>query len=665
MYALARRGILLNQTLGRPSRVSGSEIDLNAVFDHLTDGVVVLDTAQNVILMNQAAAEILGMERGSYAADLLAQTFDIFSAADEPVPHERWPSGMALRGQFVSRLELKIRRRDTGAMSMAEITTFPITDANGETAQVLIHYRDVRERIRSDHLQLRLAAIVESSEDAIIGKDERGIVVSWNRGAEKVFGYPAAEMIGQSIQRLIPPDRLDEEDQIMARIRAGETVGHLETTRLRKDGKVIVMSLTISPIRDPWGRIIGASKVGRDITVQRQLERKVHQGQKMAAIGQLTGGIAHDFNNLLGVVIGSLDLLEPMIEENAPALKRMRTAQKAALRGADLTGRLLAFSSHDALNPTLTSLEESIHNTLELAGKGLGPEVEIVTEFDPNVPDVMVDRPGLEALLLNLAVNAGDAMPEGGTLTVTTRLMSVETNSLPLQMGELKAGDYVCVSVSDTGHGMSRETQERVFEPFFTTKPRGRGTGLGLSMAYGFVKQSGGAVKIYSELGIGTNVSFFLPVHEPQLPEAAVLQGGATQVVNLNGCTVLLVDDEEDLLEIASAYAEELGCKVLTAIDGQRALEILESPVVVHVMLTDIIMPGGITGAALAQRARILRPELKIVYTSGLPVDALAERKSLALNGPLLRKPYQRADVQAFLRRAMSKDTSSGGTSSA
>jgi CheY-like chemotaxis protein len=256
-------------------------------------------------------------------------------------------------------------------------------------------------------------------------------------------------------------------------------------------------------------------------------------------------------------------------------------------------------------------------------------------------------------------------MPEGGTLTVTTRLMSVETNSLPLQMGELKAGDYVCVSVSDTGHGMSRETQERVFEPFFTTKPRGRGTGLGLSMAYGFVKQSGGAVKIYSELGIGTNVSFFLPVHEPQLPEAAVLQGGATQVVNLNGCTVLLVDDEEDLLEIASAYAEELGCKVLTAIDGQRALEILESPVVVHVMLTDIIMPGGITGAALAQRARILRPELKIVYTSGLPVDALAERKSLALNGPLLRKPYQRADVQAFLRRAMSKDTSSGGTSSA
>ena len=656
VYSLRRRTRERRRKLDRTARVSGSEIDVQAVFDHVTDGVVVLDRGQNIILMNQAAAAILGMNRGPYASQVIEQTFDIFSSDDEPVPHERWPSGMALRGDFVAGLELKIKRRDTGSLSIARITTVPITDAHGTTMQVLVLYHDVTVRAQFDHVKLQLAAIVESSEDAIIGKDEAGKVVSWNRGAEKIFGYTSAEMIGQTIQRLLPPDRQNEEEEIMARIRAGNTTDHLETKRLRKDGSAILMSITISPILDARGRIIGASKVGRDITAQRRMERQLYQSQKMQAIGQLTGGIAHDFNNFLGVVIGNLDLLEPLLEQNAPAMKRMRTAQKAALRGADLTRRLLAFSCHEDLNPTLTPLAELVHSTLELASRGLGPQVRIVTDLDAKVPSVMIDRPGLESLLLNLAVNAGDAMAEGGTLTVTTRVTEVEADLPRLLAGELKPGSYVCISVSDTGHGMSRETMERAFEPFFTTKPRGRGTGLGLAMAYGFVKQSGGTVKLYSEPGHGTTVTFYLPIREQERVVAQAPPRSAIHGDHLRSCTVLLVDDEEDLLEIAATYVQEMGCKVLTAIDGRSAMAILESTAVVDVMLTDIIMPGGMSGAVLAERGRLLRPAMKIVYSSGFPADALAERTPMVLDTPLLRKPYQRADLQAFVRRAMSDD---------
>jgi len=268
------------------------------------------------------------------------------------------------------------------------------------------------------------------------------------------------------------------------------------------------------------------------------------------------------------------------------------------------------------------------------------------------VPPITIDQAGLETLLLNLMLNARDAMPEGGVLTVTSEPTLIEPDYTPVQAGELTPGRYARVTVSDTGHGMSRETIERAFEPFFTTKPRGRGTGLGLAMAYGFVKQSGGTVRIYSELGYGTSVSFYLPIADSpgETNITADLEDAALNPVR---GTVLIVDDEEDLLEIAGVYLEEMGCTVLKAIDGASALALLAAESQVDLVITDIVMPGGISGTALANRVRLLKPAMKVIYCSGFPADALAERTVVMVDGPLLRKPYQRSELQALVRRAL------------
>jgi CheY-like chemotaxis protein len=259
-----------------------------------------------------------------------------------------------------------------------------------------------------------------------------------------------------------------------------------------------------------------------------------------------------------------------------------------------------------------------------------------------------VDAAGLESALLNLVVNARDAMPQGGSIDISTRLINLEGTDSTVRMGEMKPGWYACASISDTGHGMSPQTLERVFEPFFTTKQRDKGTGLGLAMVYGFVKQSGGAVRIYSEVGQGTAVSMFLPlaegVSEPII--AKILESPPTKL----NATVLLVDDETDLLRIAKAYLAEMGCTALQAIDGASALEIVKREENIDLMMTDIIMPGGINGVELAKRVHELKPDIKIIYSSGFPADSLADRKMSLVDGPLLRKPYQRAEFRAIVR---------------
>jgi PAS domain S-box-containing protein len=546
---------------------------------------------------------------------------------------------------------MELRSRHTGASSIIEVSTAPIANAAGEPVQTIITCRDITERKRTDETRARLAAIVESSQDAIIGKDLNGIVTSWNRGAEKVFGYPAEEMIGQPIQLLLPPGHEREEDGILERIRRGETVEQLDTERQRKDGRPIHVSLMISPIRDGSNRVVGASKIARDVTEIKLLERQWRQSQKMEAIGQLTGGIAHDFNNLLAIVIGNLGLMERLIAGNEEAIKRLKPAQKAASRGADLTRRLLALASKEDLNPANTRIEDAIQETVELAGRVLGPEIRIVVNSDPSVPAVFVDGAGLESALLNLAVNARDAMPKGGTLTFSTELIELDDSFPSVRTSELQPGPYVRISVSDTGHGMSKETLERALEPFFTTKGRDKGTGLGLAMVYGFARQSGGTVRLYSELGYGTTVTLYLPPAGESVPVVSEIQPADLPVHG--GGTVLVVDDETELLEIAHAYLTEMGYSALRADNAASALNTLALYKEIDLMITDIIMPAGMNGVELAKKARELNPKLKVIYSSGYPSDALVERSGTRVDGPLLRKPYQRAEFAASIQRAL------------
>ena len=473
-------------------QLAQSNAQLRAIFDNLKEGIVVLDRAGTLVFINKSASRLHGPEAMPESIEEIADVFQVYLPGGVLLPKEEWPSARALRGDFVQGFEILIRRRDTGLASIVEIDTSAVRGPDGAITHVVIGYWDLTQSRHTDRARARLASIVESSEDAIIGKDRHGIVTSWNRGATKVFGYSAEEMVGQSIRLLLPPNLEQQEDEILDQIHRGETVDHIETLRRRKDGAIIHVSLSISPIRDEDGTVVGASKIARDITQMRLLERQLRQSQKMEAIGQLTGGIAHDFNNLLGVIFGNLDLLERLIADQPAALKRLQTARKAAERGADLTRRMLTFSSKEELSPRTALVDESIQNMVELASRALGAEIELITRLDPTIPPIFVDGPGLENALLNLVVNARDAMPKGGTVTITTELSELEESYPPVQTGELAAGSYACISISDTGLGMTSEVLERAFEPFFTTKPRHKGTGLGLAMVYGFVKQSGG-----------------------------------------------------------------------------------------------------------------------------------------------------------------------------
>ena len=647
--------VFLSSTVGRrfsqqALQLLQSEAQLQAIFDNMQEGIVVVDRSLKVVQVNRAARRLFALTDKQIAYPELREYLGLLQPNGAPLPPELWPSALAFKGQFLQDHEVQSRRKVDGKLQVLEVSSAPILNRDGEVTQIIVSYRDITRQKTLDLARARLAAIVESSEDAIIGKDANGIVTSWNFGAEKIFGYAAEEILGHSIRRLIPADLEREEDEILGQINRGITVDHIETVRRRKDGELIHVSLTISPIRDQAGQIIGASKIARDITERRQLERQLRQSHKMEALGQLTGGIAHDFNNLLGVILGNLDLLATLVDGNQPALKRVHTAQKAVTHGAELTRRMLMFSRKEDLRPRPASLEESVRNMIELAGRGIGPEIRITPHFDPAVPLVFVDVAGLESALLNLVVNARDAMPRGGTVTISTHLSLVEENYPPVQAGELKPGTYACVSVSDTGHGMTREILDRVFEPFFTTKARNKGTGLGLSMVYGFVKQSGGTVRVYSEPGYGTTVSFYLPLAHGTAELAAPVVNHVES--SCHSGSVLVVDDEEDLLEIAVAYLHDMGYSTLQAANGAAALEILQTQSV-DLLITDIIMPGGMNGVELVQHVRALYPSTRIIYCSGFPADALAERSLPLIDGPLLRKPYHRAEFGTSVRGIM------------
>ncbi|CDZ77208.1 Blue-light-activated protein [Legionella massiliensis] len=501
--------------------------------------------------------------------------------------------------------------------------------------------------------QSQLAEIVESSDDGIIGKDLNSVITSWNVGAEQIFGYTANEMIGQSILALIPPDRVQEEAQIMDKIKRGEKIEHFETVRKRKDGKPIDVSVTISPIKNAEQEIIGASKIVRDITEKNQLELQFRQSQKMSAIGQLTGGVAHDFNNLLGIILGNLDLLERNLSGNEEALKRVKNALNAATRGADLTKRLLAFSRLQHLSPAPTRLEDSVNNVVEMASRILGEGIQITTHLDCSIPPVLIDVTELESALINLAVNARDAMPQGGKLVFITKMLNLDSNYLAVQAGDIKPGMYACVSVTDTGEGMPPEVLERVFEPFFTTKPRGKGTGMGLSMVYGFVKQSGGIIRIYTEEGQGTTISLYLPfattLEVPLEKEKVIIKQQ-----RFSG-KALVVDDEIDLLEIASVYVKELGFEVFHATDANNALNVLEQHPDIVLLVTDIVMPGTMNGIELAKRVKHIKQDIVVVYTSGFPAETLSD-KSANIEAILINKPYNRELFESTICRAMSSD---------
>jgi len=634
-----------------------SEARYRGLLEAAPDGMVVVNQAGKIVLLNLHAERQFRYHRdeliGQSVTNIIPEGF-----AERLIADETRTAAEALAQQIGTGIELNGLRKD-GTGFPIEIMLSPIESPDGILVTAAIRDITVRKDAEKHLAQMegRYRGLLEAAPDGMVVVNQGGEIVLLNAQAEKQFGYRRDELLGQNVKDIIPEgfaERLIADALRSTAEALAQQIGTgIELYGRRKDWTEFPIEIMLSPLESAEGILVTAAI--RDISERKQIANQLRQSQKMEAIGQLTGGIAHDFNNLLAIVIGNLGLLEHRIEGNDAALKRLKPAQKAAVRGADLTRRLLGLASKEDLNPVRVRLEETIQETLEMASRALGPEIKVLTSFNLSVPTVFVDVAGLESALLNLAVNARDAMPKGGTLTIGTQLSHLDESFPPVLTGELKPGAYARISVSDTGHGMSRQTLDRALEPFFTTKTRNKGTGLGLAMVYGFARQSGGTVRLYSEEGHGTTVTLYLPLADQSRTDVPELP--AAHVSGSPGGTVLIVDDEVELLEIANEYLVEMGFSALRASNAASALKTIAEDGKIDLMITDIIMPGGMNGVELAEKARLLIPGLKVIYSSGFPADALVERNGTKVDDPMLRKPYQRSEFAEIIRHTLAGAT--------
>ena len=639
------------------------------ILEMVPDATVVVDQSGTILEANQQTAVLFGYKR----EELLGQKIELLIPERHHAVHKEhraeYGSQPRVR-QMGAGLELFAQRKD-GSEFPVEISLSPVHTAEGMV--VLSALRDVSARkeveheLRRAHAELgertnrqiyeyraRLASIIDSSEDAIIGKNLDGTITSWNRGAEHIYGYTEQEMIGKSVSLLAPPDRPDEIPQILQKIRRGETVSHLESIRVTKDGRYLNISLTVSPIRDEGGNIIGASAIGRDVTAQKRAEDQLRQSQKMEAIGRLAGGVAHDFNNILGIITACTELLRARFSADGSS-QYIENIRKAAERGATLTRQLLAFSRQQVVQPTILDLNERLRETGKLLRPLMGDDVEVAIVPQTKAALIEADPMQLDQVVLNLAVNARDAMPKGGKLILQTSTVIFD-EVLASQHAPLKPGPYVTLAVSDTGTGMDQATSARIFEPFFTTKEVGKGTGLGLSMVYGIVRQSGGHILVYSEPGRGTTFKIYLPSAEEKLNAATGVEVEGIPA-RRTGMTVLLVEDDEIMRLLTKEMLEEHGYQVIEAADGKFALEAMhDNHHKIDVLLTDVVM-RNVSGPELVRQLAESHPQMAVVYMSGYTGELLGEREAFQPGTRLLEKPFTRATLLNTVEAAIQKHT--------
>jgi two-component system CheB/CheR fusion protein len=543
------------------------------------------------------------------------------------------------------------------ALCSASAAAWPVLGLVAGLLIVRLRYECSRRAAVDRELQeseSRYRAIFETAVDAIIVSDQHGIIQEFSRAAEAMTGYRGAELIGQNMRVLLPPAMRQEPERYTARYLW--TIKELEVCR--KDGSVFPAHLSIAEwwaggYRHFTGILRDLSAQHREQVERTKLEAQLHQAQKMEAIGNLTGGMAHDFNNMLGVIIGNIDLLRDLKGEDPDIDELTREALDAAFRGADLTRRLLAFARQQPLRPQHVDVNELVSGITRLLRRTIGEDVEISLDLAAELWPVVVDPAQLEASLTNLATNARDAMADGGRLMIVTANRTLDAD-YAAQHAEVAPGGYVMLEVSDTGCGMTPEIMHRIFEPFFTTKSRDKGTGLGLSMVFGFIKQSGGHIGVYSEPGIGTTFRLFLPRMAATVP---TIEEIVTTPLLLHGRgeSVLVVEDNEALRRVVTRQLGELGYRVLAAENAAAGLELLDRQSI-DLLLTDIVMPGGINGRELARRARQRWPEIKIVFTSGFSEARLnGDAGPLAACTPLLSKPYRKEDLASAAREALDR----------
>ena len=655
----------MEESVGEPARLAADALLSPSLLEAVPDATLVVNQEGTVLQVNSQVEALFGYTRD----ELIGQPVEVL------VPDRQRPHHHHHRKQFTDQpkirrmgvgLDLYGRRRD-GSEFPVEISLSPVPTSNG--LLVLSAIRDISDRkrveeeLRRVHKELeqrkdrqlwqyqsRLALIVDSSQDAIIGKNLDGIITHWNKGAEQIYGYKAEEAIGRSITMLAPKERADEIPQILEKLRKGHRVDYFESVRITKDQRRLNISLSVSPIRDTDGNIIGASTIARDITAQKRAEDQFRQAQKMEAVGRLAGGIAHDFNNILGIIMACGELLRGRIGSGSVPPEYIDNIQEAAKRGATLTRQLLTFSRRQTAQVQVLDMNERLKDLSKLLRPMMGDDVEISVLSRSQGAIVEMDPGHLDQVVVNLAVNARDAMANGGKLIVETAAVEFD-EAFARQHPPMKAGSYVMLAISDSGCGMDHVTVSRIFEPFFTTKEMSKGTGLGLATVYGIVQQSGGQIFVYSEPGRGTTFKIYLPSAEDKV--------GVTQEASAEGAlprhegvTVLLVEDDDLMRKLAGHMLQDHGYGVLEAKDGASALAQLDGKKTVDLVLTDVVM-RGMSGPDLVLRLMQSHPEIRVVYMSGYTGELLAGDHGLANGITLLEKPFTRTALLKTIHTAL------------
>jgi PAS domain S-box-containing protein len=610
-----------------------SERNFRLLVDGITDyAIYMLDPEGVITNWNTGAARI----KGYPASEIIGQHFSVFYTPEDL-------AGNLPRIALESAREDKHylaegwRVRKDGSRFYASVVIDPIFEA-GELIGYANITRDITERqIAAAELQTsesQFKTLVGAVTDyALYMLDPTGTVANWNVGGERIKGYAASEIVGQHFSCFYTP--ADQAAGKPARaLQIARDTGHYdeEGWRVRKDGTFFWASVVIDPIRNDAGELIGFAKITRDVTERKQAQEKLFQiqrqlaeSQKLDALGHLTGGVAHDFNNLLMIISGNVHILKKEIS-GEKAIRALRSIETASQRASGLTKQLLSFARRQSVNPQAIDLAERLHALRDVLNSALGTSITLTIDVGPQTSNVIVDPGEFEAALVNLVVNARDAMPEGGTLTIC----AVDNDQT----------DHVEISVTDTGVGIPDDIAAKVFDPFFTTKAVGKGTGLGLSQVHGFAHQAGGTVSLKSTLGEGTRITLCLP------KSATGAAPGVEENTGTGSGTVLLVEDNPEVATASTAFLEQLGYTVRWAADAAAALAELESSDI-DIVCSDIVMPGKMDGIGLANAIRAANPEIPILLMTGYSESARENGAGFSV----LRKPYQLHELSRELQK--------------
>jgi PAS domain S-box-containing protein len=615
-----------------------------AVLAGISDGIAALDNDWRLIYANPAVARLLGRDMGPMIGKPIHESLDIqpdnpFRNAYEASKQSGESLAFSAYSEiFAAWLDVRGYPHPGGYTIL-----FRAVSPDRPVSQELVESERRREVTRSINQR-----IFDTSLDLILVVDRRGNVLRVSPSSRAILGFAPEELTGLSGMAFVHPDDLEGTRNNMRLARHGGLTRNFECRYVHKDGHTVPLSWT-GVWSEPDGQYFF---IGRDMTDRVALESQLRQSQKMEAVGQLTGGVAHDFNNILTVIMGMTEVLAGEVSADPRLAPLVAAIDEATSRGAELTRRMLAFARKQPLQPLIVDLNQIVSGTTAMLRRTLGEDIAVKLVLADDLWPALADRSQIEDALLNLAVNARDAMPSGGRLVIETANVHLDEQYAAHNL-EVTPGDYVSVSVSDSGGGIPPDVLERVFEPFFTTKEVGRGTGLGLSMVYGFAKQSGGHVKIYSEVGHGTRITLYLPRTAAAEHDSEPVEAPATRAHPAGHETILVVEDSESVRKVAVSILRGLGYQVLEAEDGPNALTILAGREEIDLLFTDLIMPNGMDGEELLKRAHMLRPGLKALFTSGYSEHFLQSRGNADAGVPLLNKPYRVQKLSEAVRKAL------------